>query len=159
MTNAHYSIRLATAADLPALARLHALAFPHEPWDVAALAGMLATPGTAALTAGALTSSGGATGFVLSRVVLDEAEILTICVGEAARRRGVGAALLQAARDAAAADGAASLYLEAAADNVSALALYRSAGFAEVGRRRGYYRRGAEKIDALVMRLAPLSHI
>lgn len=155
MTQAAMRIRLATAADLPALATLHAQAFPHEPWDAAALAGMLATPGTAALTA----AGDDMAGFVLLRVVLDEAEILTICVNEFMRRRGLGAALLQAARDAAAAAGATSLYLEAAADNVSALALYRGAGFAEVGRRRGYYRRGAEKIDALVMRLAPLSHI
>lgn len=154
MTQAAIRIRPATAADLPALAALHAAAFPHEPWDAAALAGMLATPGTAALT-----TAGDAAGFVLLRVVLDEAEILTICVNEFMRRRGLGAALLQAGRDAAAAAGATSLYLEAAADNVSALALYRSAGFAEVGRRRGYYRRGAEKIDALVMRLALLSHI
>ncbi|HRJ60809.1 MAG TPA: GNAT family N-acetyltransferase, partial [Azospirillaceae bacterium] len=93
------------------------------------------------------------------RVVLDEAEILTICVDEVMRRRGLGGALLQAAHNAAAAAGATALYLEAATDNVSALALYRSAGFAEVGRRRGYYRRDAEKIDALVMRLAPISHI
>lgn len=154
MTDTAYTIRPATAADLPALATLHAAAFPHEPWDAAALAGMLATPGTAALT-----TAGDLTGFILLRVVLDEAEVLTICVSETARRRGAGRALLRAALNAAAAGGAAALYLEAAADNVSALALYRSAGFAEAGRRRGYYRRGAEKIDALVMRLAPLSHI
>lgn len=157
MTDDVFSVRPATAAELPALAALHAQAFPHEPWDAAALAGMLATPGTTALTAAA--GGGDLAGFILLRVVLDEAEVLTICVSESARRRGLGAALLQAARDAATAGGAAALYLEAAADNVSALALYRSAGFAEAGRRRGYYRRGAEKIDALVMRLAPLSHI
>lgn len=157
MTQAAIRIRPATAADLPALAALHAAAFPHEPWNAEALAGVLATPGTAALTAAA--GDDDLIGFVLSRVVLDEAEILTICVSEAMQRRGVGAALLRAALNAAAAAGAAALYLEAAADNVSALALYRAAGFAEAGRRRGYYRRGAEKIDALVMRLAPLSHI
>lgn len=155
MMAAAFTIRRATAADLPALARLHAAAFPDETWDAETLAGMLAAPGAAALTAGGEAL----TGFVLLRVVLDEAEIFTICVDNAARRRGVGAALLQAALSAAASAGAASLYLEAAADNVSALALYRAAGFAEVGRRRGYYHRGAKKIDALVMRLAPLSHI
>lgn len=159
MTEPGFVIRPATTADLPALATLHAQAFPHEPWDAAALAGMLATPGTAALTVAETASGGGASGFVLLRVVLDEAEILTICVDELIRRRGLGGALLQASHNAAATAGATALYLEAAADNVSALALYRSAGFAEVGRRRGYYRRGAEKIDALVMRLAPLSHI
>ena len=155
MTAAAFTIRPATAADLPALARLHAAAFPDEPWNAETLASTLAAPGAAALTAGGEALIG----FVLLRVVLDEAEIFTICVDEAAQRRGVGAALLQAALSAAAAAGAASLYLEAAADNVSALALYRAAGFAEVGRRRGYYRRGAKKIDALVMRLAPISHI
>lgn len=152
--NAPAAIRPVTVVDLPALARLHAAAFPYEHWDVAALTGMLTTPGTRGLATGENLA-----GFVVVRTVLDEAEILTICVDEQARRRGIGRALLVAATRAAAADGAAALYLEAAADNVSALALYRDAGFAEVGQRRGYYRRGAEKIDALVMRLAPLSHI
>jgi ribosomal-protein-alanine N-acetyltransferase len=46
-----------------------------------------------------------------------------------------------------------SLFLEVAADNPAAIDLYVAAGFAEVGRRRGYYsRRGYPAVDALIMR-------
>jgi len=85
---------------------------------------------------------------VLARVAGDEAEILTICVVPAARRTGHGGALLAAAEARAAADGAAKMFLEVAADNVAALSMYRSAGYETVGRRARYYPNGS---DALVM--------
>jgi len=44
------------------------------------------------------------------------------------------------------------LYLEVRDSNVAARALYASRGFAEIGRRRDYYRRPRE--DALVLRLS-----
>jgi ribosomal-protein-alanine N-acetyltransferase len=50
---------------------------------------------------------------------------------------------------AARARGAAAMFLEVAAGNTPALALYAREGFAEVGRRRRYYADGA---DALVLR-------
>ncbi|MFX8246689.1 hypothetical protein ABTL56_19205, partial [Acinetobacter baumannii] len=57
----------------------------------------------------------------------------------------------QAAGDA----GAEGLFLEVAADNEPAIALYRSAAFVPVGRRAGYYRRpGGAAMDALVLRRA-----
>lgn len=47
------------------------------------------------------------------------------------------------------------LFLEVAEDNRAALALYRSLGFSEVGRRKRYYERpGAAAVDALVLALA-----
>ena len=46
------------------------------------------------------------------------------------------------------------MFLEVAEDNIAALALYHRAGFAAVGRRRGYYHRaGAAPVDAQVLRL------
>ena len=46
-------------------------------------------------------------------------------------------------------------FLEVAADNAAAQALYARAGFAESGRRRGYYRRpDGSGLDALVMQRA-----
>jgi ribosomal-protein-alanine N-acetyltransferase len=49
--------------------------------------------------------------------------------------------------------GAGPVFLEVSAANAAALALYRAAGFAEAGRRPGYYRtpEGAA-LDALVLR-------
>ena len=44
------------------------------------------------------------------------------------------------------------MILEVAVDNDAAMALYGAAGFAEVARRRGYYRRDGNAVDAIVMR-------
>jgi [ribosomal protein S18]-alanine N-acetyltransferase len=79
----------------------------------------------------------------------DEAEILTFGVVPEARRRGHGGSLLREAIGAARAKGAGAMFLEVAAGNAPALALYAREGFAEVGRRRRYYSDGA---DALVLK-------
>lgn len=131
--------------DAAALAALHASSF-GAPWSEAALRALLNEPGALALRAGA-------DGFVLVRRVLDEAEMLTLAVRPAARRRGLASALVQAAVVALAQADAAVLHLEVAADNAAALALYARAGFTPEGRRRGYYARGAgaTPVDAVIM--------
>jgi ribosomal-protein-alanine N-acetyltransferase len=136
--------REATEADAPALAALHAAAFPPaQAWGTDTIAMLLALPGAFGLW------RDGA-GLVLARMAADEAEILTFGVVPGARRRGHGAALLRGALAAARARGAGAMFLEAAANNASALALYAREGFAEVGRRGRYYSDGG---DALVLRL------
>lgn len=90
----------------------------------------------------------GPAGLVLWRRVLDEAEILTIAVLPPWRRQGLGGVLLRAAMNAVAQVGAISMFLEAAADNLPALELYRRHDFEQIGRRKGYY----GGIDALVLR-------
>ena len=128
------------AADTAPLAALHAASFP-DPWDSAAIAALLATPGTFAFHAH--------DGFVLARVAAEEAEILTLAVLPAARGKGLGRALLQAAIAHARARGAQSMFLEVGVENPSALALYAGLGFARVGLRKAYlYGK-----DALVLRL------
>ncbi len=137
------SSRVAMADDAPALAALHAAAFPAaQAWGPGAIALLLAMPG-----AFGLWREGA--GLVLARMATDEAEILTVAVVPAARRRGHGAALLREGMAAARARGAGAMFLEVAAGNAPALALYAREGFAEVGRRRRYYAGGA---DALVLR-------
>jgi ribosomal-protein-alanine N-acetyltransferase len=132
-----------TAADAPALAALHAAAFPPaERWGPDAIRLMLEMPG-----AFGLHRPG--EGFVLARIAADEAEILTLAVAPEARRRGLGGALLAAAMAGAAARGASAMVLEVAEGNAAARALYAAAGFAEAGRRRRYYAGG---VDALVLR-------
>ena len=131
--------------DADRLAAIHAEAFAAS-WDADALRPLLAAPGALAFRAGD-------DGFVLLQRVMDEAEVLTLAVRPAARRAGVGRALLEAAATAAAAAGVAVLHLEVADDNAPARALYAAAGFAPAGRRRGYYARGAgaAAVDALVL--------
>lgn len=127
------------------LAAMHATAF-DRPWDAAAFADLLGHPGALALAEGDR-------GFLLARRVLDEAEVLTLAVVPTARRRGLGRALVEAAAGLLKPAGARTLWLEAAEDNAAALALYRAAGFAETGRRPGYYaRERGPSLAAVVMR-------
>lgn len=127
------------------LADIHAAAF-DRPWSAATFTDLCGQTGVFAL--------GSHAGFILVRAVVDEAEILTLAVRPEARRRGVGADLVHAATRSARARGAERLYLEVAEDNAAALALYRSAGFAQEGRRKGYYpRRDRASAAALILSL------
>lgn len=126
------------------LAEIHAEAF-DAPWRAEEFAALCSQSGVRALCAGA-------EGFILLRTVADEAEILTLAVRPAARRSGLGRALVAAGAAEALRAGARSLYLEVAQDNTAALALYHRAGFAEAGRRPGYYRRvDGPAADALIL--------
>lgn len=128
-----------------ALAAIHAEAF-ETPWDAASLSALLASPGVFVVAE--------ADGFILIRVVADEAEILTLAVRPPAWRGGLGARLVEAAVVRAAALGAERMFLEVAEDNAAARALYARAGFHEAGRRRGYYARAdGSREDALVLAL------
>lgn len=124
-----------------ALAAMHEEAFPEDPWDAASFTSLLNQPGVLAL----LDERGG---FLLLRVVLDEAEVLTL--GVTARRQGIGLALMQAGLVRLAGLGVLTLHLEVAAGNVAALGLYERVGFVQVGRRRRYYPDGG---DAVTMTL------
>jgi ribosomal-protein-alanine N-acetyltransferase len=143
-------LRPATAEDKVALATVHAAAF-DSPWPPEAFADLLASPGVFALA----VIDKAPVGLILMRAIAGEAEVLTLAVSPAHRRRGAGAALLQAGLDLAAAAGAETAFLEVASDNAAAVALYVSAGFAPVGRRAGYYDRpSGPAVDALVLRRA-----
>src|ERR1700691_4549311 len=136
--------------DVEALARLHALAFPFEPWDRNSLASLVALP---AMRARVIESGGHApAGFLLALVVAGEAQILTLYVAPDGRRRGVARALLADLAALAREAKAPRLVLEVAADNGPALKLYASCGFAPIRRRGGYYRRGdAPPVDAVML--------
>jgi ribosomal-protein-alanine N-acetyltransferase len=124
-----------------------------EAWTRAQVGDALVLPHTHYLLAGA---DGGpprededAAGFVLSRGAADEEELLLIAVDPRHRGRGVGAALLDRFIAAARARGAMRLFLEMREGN-PAESLYRRHGFARVGRRRAYYRRGTgAPLDAI----------
>lgn len=141
-------VRPALAADAAVLAAVHRTAF-EVPWDEASIAGLLAMPGAFAFTVGTVPSP---TGFILCRAAADEAEILTLATVPGHRRRGLAAALLDAAALEAAARGATVLCLEVAADNPVAGALYAKAGFVAAGARRGYYARAGGAVDAVILR-------
>lgn len=136
-------IRRALPADSAVLAALHAKAF-EAPWDAAAFSELIGAQGSLALCDDE--------GFILIRIIAGEAEVLTLAVAPTARRQGLGRKLLEAALVLAAASGAEAVFLEVAADNAAALALYTACQLESVGRRKGYYRRAGDAMDALVLR-------
>lgn len=143
MTHRPAAVRVVGPAYAAVLAAIHAAAFPHDAWGPGAFQTQLEMHGVVGL----LDNRGG---LLLMRVTIDEAEILTIGVLPGLRRQGIARALLGAALVKAVALGARSIFLEVDIGNQPARALYRAAGFHEVGRRRAYYANGA---DALVLRL------
>jgi [ribosomal protein S18]-alanine N-acetyltransferase len=91
-------------------------------------------------------------GFVLSRLVADEGEILTLVLGIKWRGRNASRPLLETHLAELARDGAAHLHLEVEETNAPALALYRRMGFTRTGRRSAYYHKlDGTRADALVM--------
>jgi ribosomal-protein-alanine N-acetyltransferase len=88
-------------------------------------------------------------GFILSRLAADEAEILSIAVAPAWRGRRLARPLLTLNLRRLAGLGARSVFLEVGERNTPARRLYDGAGFREVARREGYYEGSA---TALVLR-------
>lgn len=146
------ALRRIGRADCALLAELHAAGFPEDPWSAESLATLLAMPGAAGALA---VDADGPAGFALWRVAADEAEIVTLCIRPAARRRGHARALMEAAMASCAAAGARRLILEVAAGNAAAESLYGGLGFRQTGRRPAYYRRiGRAPVDALLLEAA-----
>lgn len=127
------------------LAAIHAAAFTTpRPWNAAEIADLLSGPGAFLIAE--------PDGFLIGRVIADEAELLTVAVRPEARGRGLGAGLVATFLSEARARGATTAFLEVTADNHAANALYASAGFAETGRRPGYYvKPDGKKTDALIL--------
>jgi ribosomal-protein-alanine N-acetyltransferase len=134
------------------VAAIHAASFAHG-WPATEIAQMLADAHI--LGHGMVVGDGELVAFALSRIVVDEAELLTIATRRDWRGRGAARDLLAAHLGGLAARGVQTVFLEVEEGNQPAKKLYASFGFAEVGRREGYYRKPAsDTAAALVMRLS-----
>ena len=128
-----------------------------EAWNRRQIADALTMPNTHALVvddSGAPIASDGddmvaPAGFVLTRHVLDEEELLLIAVTPQARLRGVGKALIERMFAAGQARGTRQVFLEMRRGN-PAIHLYLKCGFAPIGERLNYYRlANGERLDAI----------
>ena len=95
--------------------------------------------------------SGKIGGYAILMPVVDEAELLTIGVAAAQQRKGLGRAILLEMLSFARGKNMQRVLLEVRSSNSVAVALYRSAGFGEIGVRRGYYQNANGSEDAITM--------
>lgn len=132
---------------LDALAALERVCF-SRPWSRQMLADELDNQCAAFLTA-LEPDTDRVIGYAGLLVAADEGYITNVAVEPSRRRQGVAAQLLQVFDSFARANKLAFLTLEVRPSNGAAIALYRSFGFEEVGRRRNYY--DLPKEDALIL--------
>jgi ribosomal-protein-alanine N-acetyltransferase len=137
----------ASVRDASAIARLHGASF-HRGWSDGEIEQMLSDRRVLAHRA---TAGRTLCGFILSRIVIDEAEILSVAVAPSYRRKGLARRLLDLHLRRLAGVGARTVFLEVDEGNAPALRLYRRAGFREIGRRPGYYQHN-DGAAALILR-------
>lgn len=141
-------IRRARVADLAAVGRLERLSF-DPPWNAQLLAGDLEHRDSLLLVAE--ESAGRVVGYALFRRMADEGELLRLAVDAEHRRRGIAARLQAEGLRHLQRLGVRTVYLEVRSDNQEAIRLYEREGWCRSGRRRRYYRDGA---DAWIYRLS-----
>lgn len=127
------------------LAAIHAAAFTQSrPWGAGEFADLLTSRFTHLI--------GDARSFALFQVIADEAELLTIATHPKYQRQGLARQVMADWHSRAIQLGASRAFLEVAEDNDSAIALYKSCGYAPCGLRSAYYhRKTGPDVDAVVM--------
>ena len=124
---------------LNTIANLHQLCFPHKPWTANDFAD-LKKSGCEIIAS--------QNGFIVYRVTLDEAEIITIGVQPDSRNTGIGSAMLCIVENELKKSGIKNIFLEVAENNTPARRLYESNGFVQIGIRPKYY----DGVDAIMMK-------
>ena len=89
------AVHRATPADAAVMSAIHATCF-NPPWDEAAMAQFLASPGVLCLMGAAAEIMATPAGLLIARRAADEAELLTLAVAPPCRGAGLGRALLDA---------------------------------------------------------------
>ena len=137
-------LKRVTAEHLSALEMLERDVFAH-PWSAKALSILCTDTAFAFLCEqdGAVLAYGG------MLTVLDEGQITNIATAPGARRRGCGAAVMEALLGEARARGLSTVTLEVRVSNLPAISLYEKFGFHAVGKRKNFYSAPVE--DALLM--------
>jgi len=137
-----FTIRRATTVDLPALLALES-GFPGDRLKREHFRHLLTRARADVwLYVAAEALLGNA--IVLYRAGSRRARLYSLVISPAARSRGLAQALVEAAKQAAAARGCGAMYLEVRCDNLPAINLYRKLGYSWVGRLPGYYEDGQD---------------
>tara|TARA_R110000850_G_scaffold1550_1_gene8590 strand:- start:9446 stop:9847 length:402 start_codon:yes stop_codon:yes gene_type:complete len=126
------------------MAQIHGAAFTRDRgWSVEEFTDFLSHPYVGVFAA--------EDGFALTRTLAGESELLTIAVAPDRQQRGIARDLLARWLHAVTPI-AETAFLEVAADNSTAIALYERAGFSPTGMRKAYYHRtDGPPVDAVLM--------
>ncbi len=139
------SIRKYTSTDAPAVSALGKLAPQAAQWSAVSYE-EAADAGQTILVAEAVDEI---CGFIVSRLVGSEGEILNMAVSPSWRRKGIGSQLLEEALNEARTRNVEGFYLEVRESNRGAISFYARHGFIKSGRRANYYSNPTE--NAVVM--------
>lgn len=123
------------------LENLHKACFPNKPWTASDFAD---------LKKSGCDIIASQNGFVVWRVVADEAEIITIGVHPDTRKSGIASAMLAIIENDIKKRGGKKIFLEVAENNEPARKLYEANGYKKIGIRPKYY----DGIDAILMEKA-----
>lgn len=149
----HVSLLWAGPERAAEIASIHSRMF-EQPWDADGVMKLLEHPASTGFIA-QVGIPKITVGFIMGQVMADEAEILSLGVAPELQKRGIGALLVDGFKRAAKRAESKRLFLEVAADNTAALALYTRMGFTEMRRRKDYYpRKDSPAVDAIVLQCA-----
>ena len=143
------AVEPATSRDAWRLAQLHGASF-HRGWGEGEFEQMLSERNT---LVDRLRQGRNIIGFAVSRMAVDEAEILSIAMDARHRGRGLSRNLLLTHLGHLAGHGVCTVFLEVEENNQPARQLYNRAGFKVIGRRERYYKQSdGELLNAVLMR-------
>lgn len=140
------ALRPMQLADLPRIMEIEISAYPF-PWSLGIFRDCLSS----GYRCRVLEIDTKIQGYSLVSMGAGEAHILNLCVHPSLRGKGYGRLLLQEQLDALADLNVDMVLLEVRPSNSSAIALYDSMGFNEIGRRKDYYPAAQGHEDALIM--------
>lgn len=120
------------------LSNLHQKCFPNKPWSADDFRELKQSGCEIIMSEN---------GFIVYRIVLDEAEIITIGVNPEKRRQGIASAMIGIIEKTIKNQGVNKIFLEVAANNIAGQKLYENCGFKVVGSRPKYY----DGVDAILM--------
>lgn len=120
------------------LADLHKKCFPNRPWSADDFRDLKQSGCEIIMSEN---------GFIVYRIAVDEAEIITIGVNPEKRRSGIASAMIGIIEKTLKTQGVKKLFLEVSSINMPAQKLYENCGFKAVGLRPKYY----DGVDAILM--------
>ena len=120
------------------LSNLHQKCFPNKPWSADDFRDLKQSGCEIIMSEN---------GFIVYRIVVDEAEIITIGVSPEKRRQGIASAMIGIIEKTIKNQGVKKIFLEVAANNIAGQKLYENCGFRTVGLRPKYY----DGVDAILM--------